>query len=121
MWIRLSNLTPLRRMVLPSVARSIAQLAPISTSSSITTLPICGIFLPPPGPTAKRKPSLPITVPLWMMQFLAHHAVRIDLHTGENRCVVTDGNIVADVRLRIDLHVVADARVLTDEGQWAPM
>jgi hypothetical protein len=51
-------------MVLPSVARSMAQLAPISTSSSMTTLPICGIFAAALGPVAKRKPSLPITVPL---------------------------------------------------------
>jgi hypothetical protein len=30
---------------------------------SITTLPICGIFSAASGPVAKRKPSLPITVP----------------------------------------------------------
>ena len=43
-WIRLSSLTPFLIRVSPSVARSMVVQAPISTSSSRTTIPICGIF-----------------------------------------------------------------------------
>ena len=49
-----------------AVDRSV--LAPISTSSSITTRPICGIF-GRAGPSRRRKPkpSSPITAPAWMI------------------------------------------------------
>ena len=44
--------------------RSIVEFAPISTSSSITTRPTCGIFsCVPSGRRAKPKPSLPMTAP----------------------------------------------------------
>ena len=43
-WMRLSSLAPLLINVDPIVALSIVALAPISTLSSITTLPICGTF-----------------------------------------------------------------------------
>ena len=41
---RLSSLLPRPMAVLPKAARLIAQFEPISTSSSMTTLPICGIL-----------------------------------------------------------------------------
>src|SRR5207245_1546918 len=41
---RLSILVPRRMIVCPSVARSIVVFAPISTSSSTSTEPTCGIF-----------------------------------------------------------------------------
>ena len=43
--IRLSSLAPFRIIVEPKVARSIVEFAPISTKSSIITLPTWGIFL----------------------------------------------------------------------------
>ena len=67
--MRLSNFTPFLILVDPIVALSIVVLAPISTLSSITTLPICIIFvywfllL-----EAKPNPSAPITDPDWSMQ-----------------------------------------------------
>ncbi len=41
---RLSILAPARMRVSPTAGRSMVVLAPISTSSSITTGPVCGIF-----------------------------------------------------------------------------
>ena len=46
---KLSNLVPLPIRVSPNAARSIVQLAPISTSSSITTTPTCGFLRIPPS------------------------------------------------------------------------
>src|SRR5574341_108391 len=43
-WTGLSILAPRQMRVTPSVARSTQVLAPISTSSSITTIPTCGIL-----------------------------------------------------------------------------
>ena len=43
-------------------------LAPISTSSSITTVPPWGVFTQPPGRGSKPKPSDPITAPECTMQ-----------------------------------------------------
>ena len=43
-WTRLSILVPRPTRVSPMEARSMATRAPISTSSSITTMPTCGIF-----------------------------------------------------------------------------
>ncbi len=42
-------------------------LAPISTSSPMTTLPSCSIFSQRPWSGAKPKPSAPITAPPWTM------------------------------------------------------
>jgi len=69
-WIRLSSFTP-RRMTVESVlARSMQVLAPISTSSSITTLPSWGILSNPPAALGMNpNPSAPITAPAWRMQF----------------------------------------------------
>ena len=58
-------------IVEPKVARSIAVSAPISTESSITTLPICGTLLNSPFSLGwKPNPSAPNTTPLWSIQFL---------------------------------------------------
>ena len=51
-------------MVLPMVALSTAEQAPISTSSSITTWPTCGTFRCCPSTVRKPKPSPPKTAPL---------------------------------------------------------
>jgi hypothetical protein len=58
------DLNPSWIQVRPKRARSIVVFAPISTSLSIWTMPICGTFLCPPTATSKPKPSEPITVPL---------------------------------------------------------
>ncbi len=42
-------------------------LAPISTSSWITTRPICGTLRCPPAPMAKPKPSCPMRAPAWIV------------------------------------------------------
>jgi len=69
-WIRLSNLTPLRIIVEPKVALSIVVAEPISTLSSIITLPICGIFCCSPFSSGKKpKPSAPIIAPELILQF----------------------------------------------------
>ena len=44
-WIWLSSLTPWRMMVDPKVALSIVVPDPMSTLSSMTTLPVWGIFV----------------------------------------------------------------------------
>ena len=50
--------------VSPTAGRSIVVFAPISTSSSTTTPPACGIlWCVPSGVRAKPKPSLPMTAP----------------------------------------------------------
>ncbi|MPN59003.1 hypothetical protein SDC9_206720 [bioreactor metagenome] len=68
---KLSSLTPFLMMVLPNVARSIVVFEPISTSSSITTFPVCGIFLyVPSSDGANPKPSEPITALAWIIQLL---------------------------------------------------
>src|SRR5579883_1747223 len=66
MWTKLSSFVPRPIRVAPSVARSTVELAPISTSSPITTVPTWGMG------TWRRlaswaypKPSLPITTPDW--------------------------------------------------------
>src|SRR5205809_4865670 len=62
-WTRLSILVPRRTMVSPKVARSIVVLAPISTSSSMTTPPVCGILRWRAPSKANPKPSAPMTAP----------------------------------------------------------
>ena len=53
--------------VSPTAGRSIVVFAPISTSSSITTPPTCGIlWCVPSAWWAKPNPSLPMTAPSWM-------------------------------------------------------
>ena len=70
-WIRLSSFTPRRMMVESVLARSMQVLAPISTSSSMTTLPSWGILSNPPAALGMNpKPSAPITAPAWRMQRL---------------------------------------------------
>ena len=59
---RLSIFVPAWIRVSPIAGRSIATCAPISTSSSMTTPPTCGIFrCVPSGRSANPNPSLPIT------------------------------------------------------------
>ncbi|MBK7877967.1 MAG: hypothetical protein IPJ77_20005 [Planctomycetes bacterium] len=68
MCTRLSILTPRPMRVAPKRPRSIAAFAPISTSSSTTTLPHCGILRQPSRVGSKPKPSEPITAPACTMQ-----------------------------------------------------
>ena len=58
---KLSIFVPLPITVSPNVALSIVTHAPISTSSSILTIPTCGILWKLLPSFANPKPSLPIT------------------------------------------------------------
>ena len=119
-WIRLSSFTP-RRMIVESVlARSMQVLAPISTSSSTTTLPSCGILSKPPAALGmKPKPSAPITAPACRMQRRADHAPLVNLDTRVEDRSVADGHAVTDIDLGIDLAVGADAGSRLDNGEIA--
>src|SRR5207302_417159 len=65
MWTRLSSLVPRPIRVTPSMARSTVVLAPISTSSSMTTRPIWGMWMCRRSAScAYPNPSLPTTAPL---------------------------------------------------------
>src|SRR5574344_2239259 len=60
---KLSILVPLPTMVLSTVALSRQVLQPTSTSSPITTLPVCNTLVCLPSVVTKPKPSPPITQP----------------------------------------------------------
>src|SRR6185503_18731710 len=62
-WIRLSSFTPSSITVSSRAPRSMAQFAPISTSSPMRTAPTCGILSQRPSEGAMPKPSEPITTP----------------------------------------------------------
>ena len=62
-WMRLSSFVPRQIRVTPSVALSMVVFAPISTSSSISTVPTWGIFRNPSAVGANPNPSLPMTHP----------------------------------------------------------
>jgi hypothetical protein len=64
----LSILAPFLITVEPIAALSIETFEPSSTLSSITTLPICGIFVKPPSLFGKYpNPSEPTTEPEWII------------------------------------------------------
>ena len=70
-WTKLSSLAPDLINVEPKVALSTVQFAPISTSSSIMTLPLWLTFRVFPFESKlKPKPSEPITELEWIIQFL---------------------------------------------------
>ena len=96
-WTRLSVLTPRWIHVLPNVARSMALSAPISTSSSIWTMPVWGILwyrFP-----VRRKPE---TVP-------ADDRARVDDDPAADPAAIPDRHV------RVDLDVIADHRVRLDD------
>ena len=102
---RLSIFVPAPMRVSPTAGRSTAACAPISTSSSITTRPTCGIFwCVPSGRRAKPKPSLPIDGGV-----LHDHAVA-DRHAFANRHVRVDDAVVADRRAGADRRRADGAR-----------
>ncbi len=61
-------MVPRPTTVSPSVARSIAALAPISTSSSTRTVPTCGTLRCACPSQTYPKPSEPTTAPAWRTQ-----------------------------------------------------
>jgi hypothetical protein len=67
---RLSILVPLPMVVDPNLARSTQELAPISTWSPMTTLPMWGILTSPrpSGAGRKPKPSPPMDTHGWKLQ-----------------------------------------------------
>src|SRR5215218_3832091 len=94
------NLVPRPMTVLPSVARSMEQLAPISTSSSITTLPTCGILwcaTTPSGPLAGANGDA-----------VAEHAVVVDHDVRKQHAVAPDPRPRPDVDARVEDGAGAD-------------
>ena len=90
---RLSIFVPAPIRVSPTAGRSIVVLAPISTSSSITTSACCGIFRCVPSACgANPNPSLPMTAP------------------SCSDDAVADDDALANRDLRVDHAVVADPR-----------
>ena len=53
-WTRLSIFVPSPTVVEPNLARSMQELAPISTSSPMTTFPMCGTLTSPVSSFAVR-------------------------------------------------------------------
>ena len=105
---RLSIFVPAPIRVLPVCARSTHVFAPISTSSSSTTLPICGIRSSRPSINAQPKPSLPMTQPAWSTTRLptVQRSMRRRVRMQPRR--FADRRIVADVRAGADDAAAAD-------------
>ena len=111
---------PAPMRVSPTAGRSIVVFAPISTSSSMTTSPICGIlWCVPSARCAKPKPSLPITAPSWM-------TTRLPICTRsriETRAWITQSSPIAragaDRHVRIHDRAGADRRAVADADEGA--
>ena len=117
---RLSILAPARIRVSPTAGRSMVVLAPISTSSSITTGPTCGIFSwVPSARCAKPKPSAPMTAPSWTTtRAPRRHASRIDTRAWIT-AVGAEHGVVADDHVRVQHAAGADAGATADHDQRA--
>ena len=107
--------------VSPTAGRSIVVFAPISTSSSMTTPPICGIlWWVPSGRRAKPKPSLPIDGAVLQhdavadADALADRDARRAARSRRRRRVPADCDVRMHDRARADARAVADRRERTD-------
>ena len=115
--------------VSPSAARSTAVSAPISTSSSTTTMPTCGIlWYRPSRSRAKPKPSPPITAPFctttrlpsrqrsrtctpeWITQSSPTHDALVEDDVRVERRARAHAHARPDHRERAHVHVRAEDR-----------
>ena len=104
--------------------RSTVELAPISTSSPMSTRPICGTLTWPLALMAKPNPSCPMRTPGWMMTPLPIDGVR-QCRAGADVAVAADHDPEADHgtggnrRARADRGFAADDGAGLDNGALA--
>ena len=117
---RLSILAPALIRVSPTAGRSMVVLAPISTSSSMTTGPTCGIFSwVPSARCAKPKPSAPMTAPSWTTTRAPRRQRLANRHARVDHAVGPEHGVVADHHVRVQHGAGADAGATADHDQRA--
>jgi len=109
------DLRPFPTRVVPTVARAMQTFAPISTSSSTTTLPSCGTltWTVPRGRTRSRRCRSPSRV---HHDALAEHARGLDRRIGVDHRAPSDLRAGADVSPRMDGGSVADLSIVEHHG-----